>query len=54
MSENLKDQDILLVKEKDGNEVYKASMDKNGKVDGVSTKDSNNPDRAKKLPFYCH
>jgi len=46
MNENLKDQDILLVKEKGSNELKAANMDKDGKVKQTKP-DSENPDLLK-------
>jgi hypothetical protein len=46
MNENLKDQDILLVKEKDGNELKAAKMDKAGKIKQAKP-NTENPDLLK-------
>jgi len=43
MNENLKDQDVLLVKEKGSNELQTASMDNQGKI-ATAKPDENNPD----------
>ena len=47
MEENLKNQDVLLVKEKNSNEVYAASMDKKGKVNNLKPDKGENPDFVK-------
>jgi hypothetical protein len=46
MNENLKDQDVLLVREKGSNELSVANMDKDGKVKQAKP-DSENPDLLK-------
>ena len=46
MKEDLKDRDILLVKEKGGNELKAAKMDKEGKIKQAKP-DGNNPDLLK-------
>jgi hypothetical protein len=43
MDEKLKDQDVLLVKEKDGNELHAGNLDKNGKVKSSKLDGSENP-----------
>jgi len=44
MDTNLKDHDYLLIKEKSSNEPYVATMNKEGKVDGVTPNNIENPD----------
>jgi len=44
MDENLKDQDILLVKEKSNDKLLMANMDKEGKVKSARFNDAGNPD----------
>jgi hypothetical protein len=44
MNEKLKDQDVLLVKEKDSEELYATNLDKNGKVKSSKLDGSENPD----------
>lgn len=44
MNEKLKDQDVLLVKEKGGTELHAANLDKNGKVKSTKLDGSENPD----------
>jgi hypothetical protein len=44
MDENLKGQDVLLVREKGGNELYAANMGKDGKVKTTKPNDGENPD----------
>ena len=44
MDKNLKDSDILLVREKGKNNLIKASMDMDGKVKTSKLNDVNNPD----------
>jgi hypothetical protein len=44
MSENLKNQDVLLVREKGSNELRVASADKDGKAKAVKPTDGENPD----------
>jgi hypothetical protein len=44
MNENLKDQDVLLVKEKGSGELHLAKMDANGKVGASPIKEGENPD----------
>jgi hypothetical protein len=44
MNENLKDQDVLLVKEKGSNELHVANADKDGKLKSAKLKEGENPD----------
>ncbi|GHT44033.1 hypothetical protein FACS189438_2270 [Bacteroidia bacterium] len=44
MNEKLKDQDVLLVKEKGSNELHAVNLDKNGKVKSSKLDGSENPD----------
>ncbi|GHT39141.1 hypothetical protein FACS189437_01680 [Bacteroidia bacterium] len=44
MDEKLKDQDVLLVKEKGGSELHAVNLDKNGKVKSSKLDGSENPD----------
>ena len=44
MKENVKDQDVLLVKEKDSNALHVATMNKDGKVGTAKPDNSENPD----------
>jgi hypothetical protein len=44
MNENLKDQDVLLVKEKGSNELHIANADKNGKLKSAKLNEGENPD----------
>jgi hypothetical protein len=44
MDEKLKDQDVLLVKEKGGTELHAVNLDKNGKVKSSKLDGSENPD----------
>ncbi|MDR1653913.1 MAG: hypothetical protein LBS01_09790, partial [Prevotellaceae bacterium] len=47
MNEKLKDRDILLVREKGGDELKVAGMDKDGKVKQTKPDDGENPDLLK-------
>jgi hypothetical protein len=44
MNEKMKDQDVLLVKEKGSNELHAVNLDKNGKVKSTKLDGSENPD----------